>query len=122
MAERVTYRICGDSLGDQIAGFRRGWTQCCGESGVTLRPQAVEALDAIFASFEAQARRLERGEPEIAAEDAAAEAAACAEEAERIERFLERLHARWNPPAANVVRFRPRPAARGWEGGGDDCA
>ena len=51
-----------DLLSEQIAQFRSSWGRYV-DDGVGLTGEAVEALDALFASFQAQARVLEGGGP-----------------------------------------------------------
>lgn len=109
-----------EPLSDQIRAFRKHWTTVC-KLGVLLRPEAVQMMDALFASFQGQAKILE-GER---LGDIAAEARLVREEAREVEDFIERLRRRRAPATSNVVAFpcagrraaaRPRP--RGGEDGG----
>lgn len=95
-----------DLLSQQIGEFRTAWSHWL-DAGVTLEPEAVEAFDGLFASFQAQARLLEGGAPTPEAfEDicraASAEAKAISGMAKRLEATAAKLR------SAEVIAFRPR--------------
>ena len=55
-----------ERLSQQISAFREAMVRW--RSGVTLEPEAVDAFDELFESWERAARQLEGAPPEIAAE------------------------------------------------------
>jgi len=96
-------------LSEQIGEFRRNFGRYV-DDGVTLSGEAVEAFDALFASFQAQARLLEGSEPpgqtfEDFCRTAANEAKAIAALAKRLESTTQKLR------NADVIAFRPKGEA-----------
>jgi hypothetical protein len=93
-----------DPLSRQIGDFRDCWAAYL-RVGAALSPEAVEALDGLFASFEAQARALEGGgPPDLATFDeicrsASAEARVIAGVAKKLEATTTRLR------SAEIVAF-----------------
>jgi hypothetical protein len=99
-----------EPLSQQIGAFRRQFGRYV-DAGGALAGDAVEALDGVFASFQAQARMLEGGgAPDLAVFDeicraASAEAKAIAGMAERLEATTKRLR------SAETVAFPLRGEA-----------
>jgi hypothetical protein len=95
-----------DLLSEQIAQFRGSWGRYVVD-GVDLTGEAVEALDGVFASFQAQARMLEGGAPDLATFDevcraVSAEARVVAVVAKKLEATTARLR------SAEIVAFPRR--------------
>ncbi len=104
-----------DPLSRQIRAFRDTWSKL-GEHGYEIRPEAVQMMDSLFASFQAQAKLLESGgliagagEKLIA--DVAAEARLCQREVLLVEDFVKALRARRQAQPSNVVAFRRAPSS-----------
>jgi hypothetical protein len=96
-----------DLLSEQIGAFRRQFGRFV-DDGVGLTGEAVEAFDGLFASFQAQARMLEGGAPDLAAFDeicraVSTEARLVADVAKKLEATTRRLR------MAEVIVF-PSPA------------
>ena len=95
-----------DCLSEQIGAFRRQFRRYV-DGGGALSWDAVEALNGVFASFQAQARVLEGGAPTLEMFDdvcraVSSEAKAVAELATRLQATATRLR------AAEVLPFRAR--------------
>jgi hypothetical protein len=95
-------------LSEQIGAFRRAFGRYV-DDGVGLTGEAVEAFDALFASFQAQAKLLEGGAATPESFDdicgaIIAEAKALGSLAYRLEATVGRLQ------SAEIIAFRPREA------------
>ena len=86
-------------LSAQIGAFRKYWRKASA-MGVQLQPEAVQMMDALFASFQGQARILE---VESVTGAAAAQARLCDEAKAEVEAFVDKLRAK--RAAREAARF-----------------
>jgi hypothetical protein len=97
-----------DRLSEQIGAFRRAFGRYV-DDGVGLTGEAVEALDGLFAAFQAQAKLLEGGQATPETFDdicgaIVAEVKALGDMTRRVEATVGRLQ------SAEIIAFRPREA------------
>ncbi len=100
-----------DPLSRRIGAFRKYWRTATG-LGVQLEPEAVQMMDALFASFQGQARLMEMGPHALTVGDVAEQARLCDDEAAMVWDFVDALRAKRAEKPSNVVAFRSRALTR----------